>query len=219
MSVILRLAALVGSAAAAAAMAARWALELPPAREATFGMLVTELAAWTVVGCCLWALALLLAAATEAVTCGRVAATQAVPCPDRLRRAVLVAVGAAVVCTLASPADADEVGSAPSASYGLPRTAPPAQLPVPARPEGVLRAGAGARLPRAHRAVVVREGDSLWDLVATRMPGADDRWVAGAVAATYRANRRVIGPDPDLIRPGQRLVLPVPLQSDPDRQP
>jgi LysM repeat protein len=47
--------------------------------------------------------------------------------------------------------------------------------------------------------VTVRRGDTLWDLAQTH--GID--W-----QALYRANRDVVGADPDLIRPGMRLVMP-----------
>lgn len=217
MPVLLRLAALAGPVAVVAAATSRWALGLPAVQEATFAMLLTELAAWTVTGCCLWALVLLIAAATESLTRGRVAATRVVPCPDRLRRVVLAAVGAAVVCAVASPAQAEEGGSAHRtshrASYGA-SGGSAGRLPVPARPDGVLRAAVPDATDK-HRRVVVREGESLWRLAAARLPGAEDSAVQAAVAATYRANRHLIGPDPDLIQPGQRLVLPVPLQSDP----
>jgi nucleoid-associated protein YgaU len=62
--------------------------------------------------------------------------------------------------------------------------------------------------------VTVRPGDSLWRLAA-----ASDRSLCGAAAdrrtATqwprwYRLNRHVIGSDPDLLLPGQRLARPRP---------
>jgi nucleoid-associated protein YgaU len=57
--------------------------------------------------------------------------------------------------------------------------------------------------------VVVRPGDTLWDLAVRHLPpGAD----AGAVTACWHRihelNRAVIGGDPDLILPGQQLRLP-----------
>jgi nucleoid-associated protein YgaU len=57
--------------------------------------------------------------------------------------------------------------------------------------------------------VVVRPGDTLWDLARAGLPaGADDAAVAGRVREIHDANRAVIGPDPDLIRPHQRLRMP-----------
>jgi nucleoid-associated protein YgaU len=57
--------------------------------------------------------------------------------------------------------------------------------------------------------VVVRPGDTLWDIAAAHLPG--DPTTAGVAAAWprwYAANRRAIGPDPDLLLPGQRLRPP-----------
>ena len=66
-----------------------------------------------------------------------------------------------------------------------------------------------ARAHPAARTVVVRSGDSLWLLaeheVRTR---ATDRQVSDGWHAIYRRNRGVIGPDPDLIHPGQVLKIP-----------
>lgn len=59
------------------------------------------------------------------------------------------------------------------------------------------------------RTVVVRPGDSLWTISRAHMGSGDspaaiaresDRW--------YEANRDVIGDDPHLIHPGQRLNAP-----------
>lgn len=62
--------------------------------------------------------------------------------------------------------------------------------------------------PRAGRVYTVRPGDTLWD-VARRALGTDDvRRVARYWPRIHRANRAVIGDNPDLILPGQKLVLP-----------
>jgi nucleoid-associated protein YgaU len=61
---------------------------------------------------------------------------------------------------------------------------------------------------------VVAPGDSLWAIAERSLRGnlddLDDLAVERRWRAIYRANREVIGADPDLIVPGQRLVLPVP---------
>ncbi|MGZ4610902.1 MAG: LysM peptidoglycan-binding domain-containing protein [Actinomycetes bacterium] len=68
--------------------------------------------------------------------------------------------------------------------------------------------------PRVWRAeepvVVVRRGDTLWD-IATRFlgPHASTADVAAEWPRWHHANRRTIGPDPDLLRPGQRLRPPL----------
>lgn len=59
--------------------------------------------------------------------------------------------------------------------------------------------------------VVVR-GDCLWDIAGGRLVGSGtpptDTEIAAAVQAWWSANEQVIGPDPDLILPGQVLRAP-----------
>ncbi len=58
-------------------------------------------------------------------------------------------------------------------------------------------------------AVLVVSGDTLWAIATDSLTaGASNRKIANAVGAWFLANRAVIGPDPDLIFPGQRLVPP-----------
>jgi hypothetical protein len=77
-----------------------------------------------------------------------------------------------------------------------------------AAPDGVPVPG------RAATAHVVLRGDCLWDIAAAWLaptrPGAppSDADVARAVHAWWQANAAVIGPDPDLLLPGQVLVPP-----------
>jgi nucleoid-associated protein YgaU len=57
--------------------------------------------------------------------------------------------------------------------------------------------------------VVVRRGDTLWDLVRHHLgPDATDAEVAAEWPRWYEANRAVIGPDPGLLLPGQVLRAP-----------
>lgn len=81
-------------------------------------------------------------------------------------------------------------------------------LPLPQRP--LTETPAPPVAPRAvTRGVhVVRPGDTLWAIARSRDPDATDAGIAAAVARWHAVNRGVIGPDPDLIRPGQRLVPP-----------
>lgn len=59
-------------------------------------------------------------------------------------------------------------------------------------------------------AVVVHRGDSLWSIARRHLgPGATDAEVAAVWPHWYAANRTVIGPDPDLLLPGQVLHAPV----------
>ncbi|WP_331526375.1 LysM domain-containing protein [Nocardioides sp.] len=56
--------------------------------------------------------------------------------------------------------------------------------------------------------VVVRPGDSLWSIAEADLPpGAPDRAVVSRWHAIYAVNRALVGPDPDLLEPGQRLHL------------
>jgi nucleoid-associated protein YgaU len=57
--------------------------------------------------------------------------------------------------------------------------------------------------------VVVRPGDTLWAIAADHLGGrADDAATAREVRRWHSANVSVIGADPDLIHPGQRLTPP-----------
>ncbi len=57
--------------------------------------------------------------------------------------------------------------------------------------------------------ITVRSGDCLWSLAATTLgTGATPGDIAEAVSAWHQTNRDVIGPDPDLIHPGQVLTVP-----------
>jgi nucleoid-associated protein YgaU len=57
--------------------------------------------------------------------------------------------------------------------------------------------------------VVVHRGDTLWDIAARHLePGANDARVAAEWPRWHAANRSTIGPDPNLILPGQRLRIP-----------
>ena len=57
--------------------------------------------------------------------------------------------------------------------------------------------------------VIVRTGDTLWDIAARHLPpGHTDADIARSWPRWYAANRSVIGPDAGQIHPGQRLVAP-----------
>lgn len=79
--------------------------------------------------------------------------------------------------------------------------ATPPSAPEPAPSLAAPTAGAGT--------VVVRPGDTLWDLAAARLGGSPtNAAVQDAWPQWYAANRDVIGVDPDVLRPGQVLVVP-----------
>ena len=110
--------------------------------------------------------------------------------PAGVRTALLVLGGAAIAGGLASPVVA--VGQGPVGPHVL------AGLRLPER----VAVGPEAVAAPALTAVEVAPGDTLWDIAARRL-GAGASW-----PAIYALNRDVIGPDPGVITPGQRLVLP-----------
>lgn len=63
--------------------------------------------------------------------------------------------------------------------------------------------------PTPAATVTVRAGDSLWRIAARHLPAeADDAAIAAAWPVWYELNRDVVGADPDLVHPGQVLVVP-----------
>ena len=58
----------------------------------------------------------------------------------------------------------------------------------------------------SHYAVL--PGDTLWDIARKVLETTDIRTIAWYWPLLHRANRDVIGADPNLIRPGQVLILP-----------
>jgi nucleoid-associated protein YgaU len=62
---------------------------------------------------------------------------------------------------------------------------------------------------KTDQSVVVRPGDSLWAIARSRLgAGPNAAATAHSCDRWYEANRDVIGIDPDLIHPGQRLTPP-----------
>lgn len=124
--------------------------------------------------------------------------------PPGVRRAVLAACGVALASAVTVPAHAGSSG--PSRHrHGIARLG---GLPLPDRAEAPRRRH-GRADQEAPGIVVVAAGDSLWSIARRDLgPGASDLAVVSHWHAIYAANRRLIGPDPDLVRPGQRLLLP-----------
>lgn len=61
----------------------------------------------------------------------------------------------------------------------------------------------------AVRDYVVQRGDSLWSIAARHLgPDATTAQIAVAWPQWYAVNRQTVGPNPDVIRPGQRLTVP-----------
>ncbi|WP_157571043.1 LysM peptidoglycan-binding domain-containing protein [Nocardioides insulae] len=179
------------------------------------------------IGCCTaWAWASVSAVVLEVLRTpvgGHLACAGPVGVPPLARRLVLLACGIALTGAAATPA-----GATPGPMFlGPGRNEGPvtAGLPYPDRPvDGEAPSGptgrgspADASALGAADSVVVRRGDSLWALTRTRLPGsAPDSQVASSVHLLHDANRAVIGEDPDLIVPGQRLSLPRELHHRPE---
>jgi nucleoid-associated protein YgaU len=97
---------------------------------------------------------------------------------------------------------------------GVERVSPPS--PNPPSPPGsssgngaiLAEAVAAAGAARAGERYTVRPGDSLWDIAEMKLGTAEARRIARYWPRIHRANRDVIGGDPNLIVPGQILTLP-----------
>ena len=106
------------------------------------------------------------------------------------------------------------VGSTLLTATGAVAEAPPdpptslAGLALPDRVAGEVVASTRAPAPTK---VEVEAGDSLWALAERHLDRAGAAAVDQAWRLLYRANRREVGPDPDLIRPGTVLRMPASL--------
>ena len=108
----------------------------------------------------------------------------------------------------ADPPAAREPQAAPSSSTPPRPPEGPTPTPPPPRPDPATRPRETAA---RERRVEVRKGDCLWTLAAEVLGrGASDADIDRYWRTIYAANRDVVGGDPDLIFPGQVLVLPEP---------
>lgn len=180
--------------------AATGAVPKTPGTASGFEGQLVRACALAALGCLVWGWLATTVTVTEAlVLAGRVPERRA-GLPGGLRRLILAACGVALVG--ASPALAaggsDATHQATSVA-GLPFPSRAMDLPVVAR-----------------HTVVVREGDSLWAISARHLPpDSSDAAVTDGWQRIYARNRDVVGDDPSLIRPGQRLTLPTSLEEQP----
>jgi LysM repeat protein len=183
------------------------------------GWLAWALAGWlavTVAGC---AASHLCGSASNPVRRPKRALDRCVP--RRLGRCVDAVITAGLAATVLGgavvPASADPVRPAAATRHepiggpldwpGLTDSGSPAQSS--ATPAVGLVSTAPTRVNHGDR-VTVRAGDSLWSLAATHLgSAATTAQIATAWPRWYAANRKVIGADPALIHPGQRLRPPV----------
>jgi nucleoid-associated protein YgaU len=182
-------------AVAVALSAAIWGAAVVPVRAVTAGPPATTDEA--LVRLCLAALVVAAAWAWLQVLAGVVDAWRgAAPGRGVIRRLAVAACGAALVGSLAGPAMAAPDGPTTPARVSDPL----AGLPLPQRAEGGMH-------PATDR-VVVQAGDTLWGVAAEDLGRrATPRAITERWHHLYAVNRAVIGPDPDLILPGQVLRL------------
>lgn len=164
-----------------------------------FDTLLTRAALCGLVAAGAWAVVIVVAVVIEARTDGRVQVADRAGCPPALRL-WLLGVFVALLAWVA-PAHASDTGRGvtdrPVAALD--------GLPMPDRATG----GPQRRTSRAQHVVVVVPGDSLWRIARALLPDdATDARLAAAARALHVGNRRTIGADPDLVLPGQRLVVP-----------
>jgi len=135
--------------------------------------------------------------------------------PATVRRLVDTAVSVGLVAAVLAPTAAVAAparhGSVATASV-QPR-APALDWPgltiAVAPVDSPLRSSGGAAAANHGGAVVVRPGDTLWSIAAAQLgPGTSRNLIAASWPQWYAANRHVIGPDPGVIHPGQRLHPP-----------
>lgn len=84
-------------------------------------------------------------------------------------------------------------------------------LPAPALPghqAAELAAVPSVPVVADARRYVVRPGDSLWQVAQRCHPTATAGALSALWPAWYAANRELVGPDPDVLRPGQTLQVP-----------
>lgn len=125
--------------------------------------------------------------------------------------AVQPSASATVPAGSTGPAGASGPGWRPTAPTVRPQTGPDlrqASGSTPGTPSpGWTPSRSSADRPSGE--VVVLRGDTLWSIAAAHLgAGASDAEIAAEWPRWYAANADLIGPDPNVIRPGQVLVPP-----------
>ncbi len=169
---------------------------------------LTDMAAALLLACAGWLWLVTTVVAVEAArgVAGDPGARRGLP--SGVRRLVLAACGVALVGGLAQPSYA-VTGQIRSAGAGPPSHRGLAGLPLPDRAVARRAPRSAGHPPPARATVVVAPGDTLWAIAVRVLPAhSPDARIAARWQEIYAANRSLIGPDPDLIVPGQRLLLP-----------
>jgi hypothetical protein len=166
---------------------------------------ISDVAVAVLLLCLAWAWLVLTTAVAEAWS-GAPHGRRSYRPPTGVRRVILAACGVALLSAGTSPALATGAAGHRDRPARLHGAALLTGLPLPER----------AVMPRrtphpihVSHFLVVRPGDSLWAIARRELPpDASDAEVTARWHAIYAANRGAIGPDPDVVRPGQRLLLP-----------
>lgn len=135
--------------------------------------------------------------------------------PGALYRIAVGATGAGLVLApiagataIAGGGMACAAGSAAAAVPPVPTPMWPTSAPDPSAGQHAIPTPSPPPPTPATDVITVRRGDSLWSIAAARLGrGASDAAITAGWRDIYRANRAVIGPNPDLIRPGQHLRI------------
>lgn len=203
-----------GAATAAAALLVTWLLP-GSVTGVTAGpgghvpWLVTG-AAVVAAGCVTWLWVLVTLVVADALS-GRPARAGV---PAAVRRVVLTACGLSLAGALTVPAHADP--DPPPPEPGGATQALLVGLPLPDRTTTTAEWIGALDVPQTSvpedtppEDVRVEPGDTLWSIARGSLPSsATDHEIDRRWRAIYRANLDAVGADPDLIRPGQRLLLP-----------
>jgi len=206
---------------ATAVVVVRWAAA-DVGLDGSFDQVLAGVSALAVIGCAAWAWVV-----TTVVVLGaaRGVAWHPPGIPTWAGRVVMAACGVAVLAGAPAHATDASPGTGTDDTDGDRRTQSVDGLPFPDR-------ATGAELPRARQTkhqpapgpidapatapatapadgVVVRSGDSLWAIAEAQLsPGATNADLAAWADELYQLNSGVIGPDADLIQPGQHLRTP-----------
>ena len=106
-------------------------------------------------------------------------------------------------------AEAPPANAEPPTKAGSPTPADPA--PTAEAPTSPTEKTPGPPLDPEPTAdtVLVKPGDSLWRITAQQLePSANDQQISIGWPYWYRANRQIVGRNPNLLRPGEQLTVP-----------
>jgi nucleoid-associated protein YgaU len=201
----------------------QWVAEVGPdaAVSAVAGALLWLVALWLALGLIVTAASLLPGRLGRL---GSAAAHRLTPVA--LRRLVAAATSTSILLSpataLATPSGGGSPAPAAATSIpavGWPTDPGPASHPVPVPPASPSAQPDAERATGPDNAGLLRvgAGDSLWSIAAHRLgPTATRAQIQREWPRWYTANRPLIGPDPNLIRPGTSLRIPASSRPAPD---